>query len=178
MSHVEQIREVHDRLIQVHDDLVGELMVNRAPIIERKLDVGDLADIGYFLRELERHLDEMRKDCKARKELIARLICLHATMKMQEGEDSGRVVGKYASANPDLGYVPVLPKRGTPEYDDLMASIGVPKEAYADGLVTPHWKHVQEWLEERAASGQDVPKGVTTRPDYRATFHRRKKADG
>jgi len=178
MSYVDEFKKIHDELVSVHDELVGTMMVSRGPVVERSVPVADLADIGFFLRELERHLDEMRKDVAARKDLIERLICLHSVKRMQEGENSGNVVGRFASATPDLGQTPVVPKLGTPEYDDLMREIGVPVGAYKDKLVVPHWKYVKLWIEERLASGLPVPKGVTTRPDYRAKFHRRKKTDG
>lgn len=169
--------DLHDRAVQLHEDIVGELMVMREPTNKMEVDDGVLVDVGFLLREMERHFDEMRKDVKSRKELIGRLLCLRCIKGMQSGEKVS-LRGELATGSPDLGKVPEIPARGTPQYEELMTFLGVPKEAYENGVVVPHWKHVQELLNELAAQGKDAPPGVGERPDYKMTFTKRRKRNG
>ena len=167
---------IHDSVVQAHEKLVGDLMVMREPIQKGQVPTDVLVDVGFLLREMQRHLDEMRKDAKAREELIGRILCLQSIRAMQGGE-AVSLKGQLATGSPKLGYSPQLPELGTPDYDDLMAFLKVPKEAYGNKLVVPHWKHVQELLNELAEQGKDSPPGVKQKPEYKTIFTRRKKRD-
>lgn len=129
-----------------------------------------LVDLGFLFRELENRFDEERKDAKARKELIGKLIAFNA---MQTAGDVDTIRGELATGTPDVSMIADLPKKGTPEYNMLATALNVPTDALQ--FLRLDWKAITAYVTELMAQGKKVPAGLNkTRPVYATTFRRKK----
>lgn len=168
---LKEVEAARSLLVAATVDIGEQLKKNR-----RAFPHPEMADMGFFARELERLLDDMRKDAKSQKELLGKLLCIDV---MQESlEDQGNsddvIHGKYARAECDMKMEAVLPKKGTPEYRKLLEHFGVSDEAIDHGLFSIHWNWMKEYLTELAQQGKKTPPGVLdTNPSYYAKFVRK-----
>lgn len=140
-----------------------------------QLDEHDLTDVGYLLRECERLLDDARKEAKAKKETISRLLAVKVINRCTEDPTTElRSRGELATATPDVAIRPKLPKAGTPEYVRLLEFLGVPPDAIAGGTLSIHFNRMSEMLTALAAEGKNPPPGLLgTYTDNTCTFRRR-----
>ena len=128
-------------------------------------------DLGFLFRELENLFDDQRKDAKARKELLEKLIAFEA---VQTDGDVDPIRGELATGIVDLGQMVEVPKQGSEDYEQFIDGIGVPRRVCA--LMKLDWKAIQAHATECAEQGLPLPKGLTNpRPVYRCTFRRRAK---
>lgn len=143
------------------------------------LEDKDLVDIGFYLRESENIADELRKEAKARKEMIGKhlaMIVMSETLNAKHVD--GKVEGLYAVADPDLEISPALPKRGTKEYYDFMTWLGVKPEVIESAILDPHYVRTGAMLAERIAAGKPIPPGITLKnPIYSCVFRRKRKVN-
>lgn len=133
-------------------------------------------DVGFFYREAEDLLDEMRKEMLARREKLGKLL---ATTVYQEAMTAGSTdttcVGNFATAKVDVKTLPVMPKRGTEEYQKLMLSMGVASEIVDHGVLEPHFVRLGEYLTTKAAAGLSPLKNVLTTREELTVSYRKKK---
>jgi len=139
-----------------------------------QLSESELCDVGFLLRESERWLDDARKEVKAKKELISRILSVKITRRCIEDDSSElRARGELATATPDVKIRPKLPKAGTDEYGQLLTWLGVPAETIGDGLLSVHFKRMSEMLTRMAEEGKQPPPGlVGTYTDSNCVFRR------
>jgi hypothetical protein len=134
-----------------------------------KLPVEDAVDIGYVMNSLAQFFDAARKDCKGRKEQIARMVSLHvATLEMENpGQNTGHVKGRLAIGIPDIRREVQIPKikdpktkKLTPEYVQFMRTLGVPEEVIQLGIIKPDWKGLGDYATHLARLGRNPPAGT------------------
>ena len=162
-----------------HQDWYASLtsLVDEIRKKERSLTDGDLADIGFLLRSAERILDDLKKECKAKKELIGKLLCAKMAMETQSVNDanvSTRVYGALGSASADIKHRCRTPKPGSTEYVELCRAMGVNEEAIKAGIFQPHYVRVGEFITQLAKENRDPPKGIlSTTVLYNCIFRSR-----
>jgi len=138
----------------------------------------DMVDIGFLCRETETVFDEMRKEVKARKELLGKIISVWHTEGVMKGEITKESAqGILATGSPDVSQQPKIPKRGTPEFLALMKFLGVSEEL-SSGERPPiqfDWNGMGVLMGERARQGLPVPPGITKMyPVFTTVFRGRK----
>lgn len=138
------------------------------------LSEAELCDVGFLLRECERWLDDARKEVKAKKETISRMLAVKVTRRCIESDDAELSArGHLATATPDVAIRPKLPKAGTPEYATLLAWLGVPDASIEGGTLSIHFNRMSEMLTRMAEEGKNPPPGlVGTYTDNNCVFRR------
>jgi hypothetical protein len=126
-------------------------------------NINEIADNVYVLTELEKRLDDFRKEVSKLNKRMQKIACYNCIM-----EDIGYIDTEYCGGKPETKEMANVPskRRYNPEaFDKVMDFLGVPKECYL-GLteegetIRPHWPAVQALIAEKEAKGEhvDVPK--------------------
>jgi hypothetical protein len=136
-------------LKEFHDQIYEEIIPITEKLRKNGFSIEELVDLGYFFRETERLLDEWRKNAKARRELCERLLGVNV-------QDDPTIHGEHATATLDATLEHELPKVGTDEYRELCEHFGIP----SDGLFRPHWKAMNELVQDAIMNGKKKPPGL------------------
>lgn len=138
-----------------------------------QVDDGDLVDMGIMEREMERILDELRKECGHRQKKLAKVIGERGSKKALQGSDP-MLRGKRGSASPVVRNRPVVPKKGSMEYDVMLAALGVKNDAVrSHGVLSIHWEHASEYLDQLAEEGKNPPAGLSSKAEISATYRKK-----
>tara|TARA_R110002096_G_C14661938_1_gene728403 strand:- start:15857 stop:16414 length:558 start_codon:yes stop_codon:yes gene_type:complete len=130
----------------------------------KDLAEGELTDIGFLEREMERLLDHHRKEAKSRQLGIGKELCLIIMERFGSGSGGElKSRGKLANATPDVKQEPIVPRKGDADYDEIMASLGFPPELARAGAVSIHYNHMAEHLTALAAEGKNAPGRLSKR---------------
>ena len=152
---------------------VGGLLQTQGPTA---LSEEEMVDVGFLFKRLEEMLDATRKECGHKKEQLGRLLAAVITRRALADSSEPTARGELAVATADVKVRAVVPKRGTPEYEELMKHLGVREDVRHAGVLTPHWLHLSDWLTAAASRGERLPPGITTlRPDATVTYRPIKK---
>lgn len=135
----------------------------------------DLTDIGFLWRELENLLDDARKEAKAKKELISKILAMRKTREFMDDPSIDLTVhGKIAYGSPNVRQVPGLPRPGTPHYKKLCDHFEIPDVVASKGLVKFSFNELADYLTGLGEDGVNAPEGVRTYPVYSMTYRRKK----
>ena len=135
----------------------------------------EMTDLGFLCREMGKQLDEFRKECVAKQELIGKIIAVILTKKSVA--DPGielTVRGRLASGSPDVRQVPVFPEVGSDDYLRLFFHFGITNtELIKRKLVRFHWPEFVVYLTELAEAGKPTPDGLKkTFAKFSTTFRK------
>jgi len=119
--------------------------------IAESADLREIADDIYALKEVEKLLEDARKEIKGISEDLIRQGC-HLYVLAGDGDP---IRTEYCTASPDAKPTVKLPKKDSPEYQQLMDYFGVPKDA----PFSPDWNKMIERVEADLAEGKPCPKG-------------------
>lgn len=134
----------------------------------------EMVDMGFLLRELAAKLDEIRKECSARQELIGQIIALSvARMLAQDSDADATVRGELAIGMPDIKTCPALPKRGSPNYRAFAEWLGIPKEVIDKTLIEFHFPSVTEFLTSHINDSLPDPPGIVDTFQRGVTVYRK-----
>ena len=133
-------------------------------------------DVGFFYREVENALDEIRKECYARREKISLALGGEVVKDaLSSGTTDTSCEGNFAKAFVDVKTLPVMPKRNTPEYQALLQAMGVAVEIAEAGVLEPHFVRLGEYLTTKAGAGLTPFKDfLQVREQVNVTFRRKK----
>lgn len=185
--------------IPTHED-VDRLNAVRLKLLKFQLDISDLfigmiaeikaeryprpaqCDIGWAFREIAKIADEIRKEAKARQELVGQILALRMTedvmndMEALAQGDSLTVRGRFASGTPDVKQQAALPRSGSKEYSQLCNALGLAdKEVIESGLVQFSFRKLGDYVSKFMAEGRQIPEGITkTYPLYSTIFRTKK----
>jgi hypothetical protein len=173
---VDPVEYFKSRLGHAADDELEmkQMLLQLNPMLQRNaLSVGELCDVGFFLRELEAKLDELRKDCSARRSLIGEIIAQRLTKAFLEDPTGSpkRAEGKYSTGTPDVSTHFRVPKVGSREYGELMRSLGVNAKAIEAGAVRPDFNGLADYAGK--VGNREVPSTIGRFTRYTTTFRRR-----
>lgn len=133
-----------DELQEQHMKVLSHLIAVTENAKKRTVyDIPTTSDLGFVMREMETLLDEWRKDAKARKELLGKLIAFEV---LSDPDMKDTVQGELARGTIFLKKKLKPPKKGTVEYEKAMEYFGVPPEVTAKGLVKLDWEKTSEAL--------------------------------
>lgn len=133
----------------------------------------DLVDLGFLFKEMEVVLDDWRKDCKAFKELVEKVVGLRAAIS--DDPNSLTIRGKLTTATVNISMVADMPKPGSLEYAALCRYLKIPDELAESGVMRPHWKHLNDLLSQRLTEGKSAPAGLKNqRSKFSLTFRKRR----
>lgn len=166
-------QHVQSEMILTASEILSELQSDRGNV-----DEAVYTDCGFLLREISLALDEARKECNAKKELLGRALSFSVITRVTQHPNSElRSVGQLAYGQPDVKQRASLPKPGSEEHKALMGFFGVNHPAVNDfGILAFHWPSVSEWLTALSADGKNPPPGLgTLHPEYTVTYRKRKK---
>jgi len=158
-------------------NLVYGFLSEMTPSIKSKaLDNSELTDFGFLCRELENLFDELRKECKARKELCGSIIAYRLIQEsLTDPTITMRSKGTLATGTPDIKMQAALPKKFTDEYFQLTDFFGVPRDVAETGILRLDWKRVTEYCTKLSNEGKPIPEGFGKRyPLYSTTFRKTK----
>ena len=168
------LSELYDKTMELYEQVQAEVMTLRR--VNDRMSPEELVDAGYLLREIESLLDDGRKECKARKAYIAKLLGREASTRALAGRDDLKIKGQLANATVDIKLLPKMPKAGTSEFDELMNFFGVTGEAARTGLLSLHFVKLTEYLTKSAEDGINPPPGlVGTFPEYSVIYRKKKR---
>lgn len=162
-----------DKFNAEHQDFYERLSQLRSELSTKT--PGELADIGYYLRELETIFDSFRKESKIVRDLVSKMIGIHVIQKSVTDPDYTSVTGKVARANPDVKVRVKTPKEGTKEFTAMCKHFGVVDL----GVFKPDWNKISEYATEQAMMGIKLPECLReTFSEYVCTFTKVVKKDG
>ncbi len=123
-------------------------------IKNEEFSIEESIDIGFILRECEKHLDEMRKDFKAHKEAISKQTCYRLSLK---GEESSK--GKFAKGSLRAKYSSNLPHpvRDTEKFLNLCKFFGIDTDNVPLGSIRFHWPTIKNHITQCIEDGKELP---------------------
>ncbi len=175
---IKRAQKLYEKFVDIHTDVYNYLSETNDEVKGIKLSLGDLVDMGYLCREIEKFMEELRKEIKFRKELCGKVISL--AIAKQNLNDPGKVVerieGELATGTPDVKLQAKLPNRGTEEFHKLLEFLDIPKEMAESKCFKLSWNGMTDLVTQLAEEGKPLPPGVEKSwPIYTTTFRRRKK---
>jgi hypothetical protein len=148
-----------------HNDFIKKL--------HEEADIAELADMAYSISQIMRMFDEIEKKTRNTYELAERLLCM---LWAQQG-DSDPIRTSHCTITPRIRMAAQIPKKGTPEYEELMSSLGIDTALQATDAVRPHWPGLVDYVTELLTNGRPLPRGVDpnkTYPVYGVTIRPKK----
>ena len=142
----------------------------------KQYGLSEFVDLGFLCRESENLLDDWRKDCKARKELIGKIIAFEVTKSSLNDPNMNETIhGTLATGTPDVKIWAALPKKNTPEYQAVLDFFYVPRRSIDEGILKLDWNKVKELVTTLAQEGKTLPPGIgKTYPEYSTVFRKKK----
>lgn len=174
---VETVHKAHEDVNTLYHDVYDVMARLTAAVQSKKYSDADLCDMGFFCKQMESLLDELRKETKARKELIGRIIAFNRTKAfIADPTIDPTVRGKYATGTPDVRQEAELPKKGTDEYFAFTDHFGVPRGVAEQGILKLDWNSVGDMCTQLAEDGKKMPPGLGRMiPKYVTTFRKKGK---
>jgi len=154
----------HEQKLTVLRSLISKLK-------DEELTLTEMVDIGYLLRECEKHLDEMRKDFKAHKEKIGKVVC-HVLALQDRFSHSGELATGSAKAS----YHSAIPH---PEHQpEAFAKIcewfNIDVGTGPVGAMRFHWPTIKKYITDAMERGEELPLELSDiKVDLEITYRRR-----
>ena len=173
------------KLVELYEQLLQQYQATYALIVqlnkeakqENKLE--ECADAAFAYRECEKLAKDLRKEFTKGREKMEQLACLLWIKRANESASyDDKIKTDFVTATPNVGQAPALPRRGDPEFFDLIDWMGVPKELF-EGEHDPirlHWPGMVELIASHSAEGKPIPKGCdasTTHTVYSLKMRKR-----
>ncbi len=131
----------------------------------------EIADAGFALKKAEELLEDIRKNLTTRRQFWERVMCM-GWMKRNTGEP---IRTEHCTVSPKVSFAAVLPRRGSPEYADMLRDLGVSDEVRDKELLKPATSGFMTEVSRRMEEGEDLPPWMTGhREVYGATYLKRK----
>ena len=157
--------ELLKRARQLHHDVLEYALHVKALAQRNGIPLTSLADVVYCLGQIEEKSDEARKEASLASELVQKVgVAAWLTMATADPEMGDALEGHLARGTCSVGQGVNAPKRGTPEWTQLMDFMGVPEEARE--LMSVKWPALCELVDRRAAGGMPLPPGIAAQRTY------------
>jgi hypothetical protein len=167
-------RDLHELVIRLHTQLENRFKI--------EIDLEELVDGIYALRETSKFLEDSRKVADKFKHTLERQTCLVWAMRA----DDSNIRTEYCTGTPDVKPMASIPtkKRDPVAFVALMKYLGVPEHLIGDDedspAVVPNWKGMSSLLAVLAKEGKPLPPGIDPESvynDYSVTIYRRRDVD-
>lgn len=136
------------------------------------MDLNELADLGFMMREISNFADGMRKDCDRLQTLAGNLLCAR---QAEESATIQSVATPYCTAIPKVEWYSSVPKKEKdPEkYYAITDFLGIPREVADVEAVRVHWPGWSEFLTNYQSTGKPLPEGLPqedVKPIYKVSY--------
>lgn len=168
---MKDILRIYHQIQRVHRNMIEQVFKLKKTIASRSLE--EMVDLAFGLKETASLLDDARKECTACQEILEEVACVLWVQKsLQDGTDES-IHGEFATGTPRVKTMMHIPKRGTDEYEVLMASMGVVN----GDLIRPHWPSMVDHVTNLLSEGKEPPPGMSGKTYQRHNVTLRKRKD-
>lgn len=139
---------------------IAHLLAEVSTFLKGNLNKAEATDIGLLCRDLSSAFDELRKEANARETLAGARISAAITQESLSNPNVQTTIrGELGSATADTAIEAILPRKGTDDYNSLLAYFGATPAMIDKGCIKPDWKAIQEHIGELSADGKRLPPG-------------------
>lgn len=163
---------------EIYEHQIGVMEAVKRP--DCPYSAKDLVNLGYLNQEFGKTFDECRKDANARRALIdVKIGILTAEDPNLIEEDTAELTirSDLASGTVVMKMLPQLPKRGTPEADELYRFFGAEPERFdpqKGGILSLNWNKAVDVATKCFEEGRPMPPGFSApKPKCRITYRPR-----
>ena len=143
-----------DEIKNEHENRLSYLRELVIRIKNEEFTIEESIDIGFLLRECEKHLDEMRKDFKAHKEAISKQTCYRLSLEEKESSSgklaSGSLRAKFSSNLPH-------PIRDREKFIKLCEFFEINTNNIPLGSIRFHWPTIKNHITQCMKDGKELP---------------------
>ena len=159
-----QLQQLYTEAVRAHSALYASLSVVRDES-RVSLDMLELVDTAFALRECHKFFDDLRKEAKRTQEMAEKLVCL---LWIKGGGEEERLRTPYCTASPVIKTAVSIPsaRRQPEQYEALMKDLGVPEALWRSDVIRPHWPGFTEYASSLASNGRPLPGGVDPNKTY------------
>lgn len=176
INRVETAREMMQTCEEMYQYVVGTITDINAEVARSTRTNEELTDIAHAINRASKFCEESRKVINRSHEIICNVVCFSWMMLPEHVnmEKCPTIRAKYALGIPDMKMhirMPTL-KKDPDKFIDLMAALGISKEAAVTGQVQIHYPTVCELAQRRFEQGlPNLPHVSTTDmwPVYKLT---------
>ena len=123
-------------------------------IKNEEFSIEESIDIGFLLRECEKHLDEMRKDFKAHKEASSKQTCYRLSLEYKDSSSGklsrGSLRAKHSSNLPH-------PVKDPEKFMKLCKFFEINTDNVPLGSIRFHWPTVKNYITQCMEEGKELP---------------------
>ena len=167
------VQQMHAELYQRSKKLVEA--------INTCTDLGELTDYAYALRDASKLLEDSAKDARKAQKRASDITCiLWVQHSAADASFPDKIKTEHCTGTPQVKFAGRVPRPGTPEYDELLAFMGMPEGLIKSGVMRTHWPSFVDYLTRLAEEGKPLPPGVdpeTTYPVYELRLRKGKCVD-
>lgn len=135
-----------------HKQTYELILRSRGSLVE--LSREDLVDIAFISRKIAELAKDTRTELDSFRTEVGNVFCAQ-TMVSSDAEESVR--GEFATGTPSFTTVVAPPKRGSPEYGQLLDHLGIKVPPHLLGSVEIHYTDLCEIAARAATQGKHVP---------------------
>lgn len=158
--------------IQIQHNKKLTLLRDLAKAVKNEdLNLTELVDMGFLLKECEALLDEIRKNFKAHMKMIDKVACYQLALESETKHKGTLATGSVK--NTHYSNLP-HPEKEPERFMEICKFFGidVPKNA-SSGTVRLHWPTVRDKITEAMEHGEELPKGLSdVKTDLGMTYRR------
>lgn len=154
-------QELYSKTLQFYIAVYQDIQGYREET-SRLNSIQDQADLAYVVREIEKLLDDIRKEVgklERQSHMLSAVLWLKDPTQLNENL---WIETDYCKAKPKIEKSPVLPKfKSEPEeYAKMMRFFGVKEEHIPLDILRVHWKNMKEFINGRLVEGYSTPPGI------------------
>ena len=151
----------------VHRDFIEYMARLKGAISRNELSPESVLDACWLMFEIAKYAEDVEKEARKQRELLEKICCGVWVVRCAADPNApGHLEGAIARGTPKLGLGVNLPEKGSEEYREFLAFLGLSEEQIDRDVVRPHWPHVQDLLTERAEQGLPTPPGIPADRTY------------
>jgi hypothetical protein len=169
-SFVEDFKKILKDVSAEHDWRLTLLRSLAQSVKNEDLDLTELVDMGFLLKECEALLDEMRKDFKAHKEMIGKVSCYQLSL-----EDEPKHRGTLATGSSKITHYSSIPhpEKEPERFIEVCKFFGIDVGDSPTGMVRFHWPTVKDKITQAMENGEELPEGLSdVKTDLGMTYRR------
>ena len=151
---------------ETHTTVFQQVVEHKQLMSVEGIEQTTLVDTLYVFKQTVLMMHDMRKELDALVALIEKIVCAQWVTESLAADSKGESIrGKLATGTPSSKQMLVLPKKGTPEYDTLLKSLGVGVKSLKNDLVRVHWPGMIEHVTKVLGQGRSIP-GCDSKTTY------------
>lgn len=163
----ERAKELYRKTFNYFMDVYQEIQNYRADA-KRLNSIEDQADLAYVVREIEKLLDDVRKEIgklERQSHMLTSVLYLKSPDSVEIATSLNSTLWietEYCKAKPTIQKSPIIPKlKNEPaEYIKMMAYFGVGPDIAELDIVRVHWPNLKIHINDLLKVGKPTPPGI------------------